>query len=190
MKEFSSRDIQTWNYSISFFFPWVSSLLPHSSNFGLTSSLNHVSQFLRICLHIYISYRFCFFGEPWLTLAGLCYYPSEVATELRSDGSSSEPCSWVVHQDVGLGGWPSMTPRLVSCSQQSSSTMGMDLPVLMSHAGSSGITFFFHGLSSPKILGNVWIISRDGLPLDIGKFLDFVFIGLAHISVTPCHSPP
>ena len=68
--------------------------------------------------------------------------------------------------------------------------MGMDLPVLMSCAGSSGITFFFHELSSPKILGNVQIISRDGLPLDMGKFLDFVFIGLAHTSVIPCLSPP
>lgn len=83
-----------------------------------------------------------------------------------------------------------MTPRLVSCSQQSSSMMGMDLAVLMSHEGSSGITFFFHELSSLQILGKARIISRGGLPLDMGTFLDFAFIGLAHTSVPPCHSPP
>ena len=83
-----------------------------------------------------------------------------------------------------------ITPRLLSCSQQSSSMMGMDLAVLMSHEGSSGITFFFHELSSPQILGKARIISRGGLPLDMGTFLDFAFIGLAHTSVPPCHSPP
>ena len=55
---------------------------------------------------------------------------------------------------------------------------------------SAGIPFFFLALSSPKIPGKAQIISRDALPLDTGKFLGFVFIGLAHTSVTPCLSPP
>ena len=55
---------------------------------------------------------------------------------------------------------------------------------------SAGIPFFFHALSFPKIPGKAQTISRDALHLDTGKFLGFVFIGLAHPSITPCLSPP
>ena len=68
--------------------------------------------------------------------------------------------------------------------------MGLDLPLLMSHAGSSGFSLLFHELSSPTILGKAWIFSKNVPPLDMGKFLDFVFNGLAYTSVTPCHTPP